>query len=92
MALKHSFEINGQTYPEAYSRVVHVTSFKNEALIFVNTYADQAMREQEPVDPSILPIFQKQYTADAAEMIGDQFPKAYEFLKAQAEFVGAIDC
>lgn len=92
MALQHSFEINGEIYPEAYSRVVHVLSYKNEAHIFVNTYADQATREQESVDPSVQPIFQKAYTAEPAEMVGDQFPKAYEFLKAQSDFEGAIDC
>ncbi len=92
MALQHSVEVNGTTYPMAYSRVVYVLSYKDEARIFVNTYADQGTRDQEAVDPSIQPIMQKEYVAPAADMVGDQFPKAYEFLKLQPDFEGAIDC
>lgn len=109
MALQNSVEVNGTTYPMAYSRVMHITTFKDEARIFVNTYADQGTRDQEQVDPSIMPIKQQEFVAQAPyeipaeepegvatqggfDMAGEQFPKAYEFLKLQPEFTGAIDC
>ena len=92
MALQNSVEVNGTTYPMAYSRVMHITASKDEARIFVNTYADQGTRDQEQVDPSIMPIKQQEFVAPAADMVGEQFPKAYEYLKLQPEFEGAIDC
>lgn len=92
MALQHEIEVNGTIYPEAYSRVVHVQTFKEDARIFVNTYENKDIRDQELADPSVQPIHQKEYTVALADMEGAQFPKAYEYLKLQPEFSGAIDC
>ena len=93
MALQHSFTAaDGTVYPEAYSRVVHILTYKNEGRVFVNTYENQSIREQEPVDSSIQPVGQKEYVYTTEQMSGDQFPVAYLWLKAEPEFVDSIDC
>lgn len=86
MALVRSLTVDGVTYPEAYSRLVHVHADKTGAYLFINTYADEAarMREDEPIQ-------QEQPVTDLASLVGDLYPKAYEYLKTLPEFAGASD-
>lgn len=87
MALVHKFTVNDVEYPAAYSRVLFVRFDKTDAYIFVNTYADESARQREDA-----PVYQNEYRADLSTSANTVFPAAYEYLKTQPEFTGAVDC
>lgn len=86
MALVRSFNVDGQTYPDAYSRILFVRVEGSQACIFLNTYADQAARERED-----MPIWQEQYVAQMVSVPTTIYAQAYSFVKDLPEYTGATE-
>lgn len=86
MALQRAVEIDGVTYPEAYSRIVMVRAEKTQAYIFVNTYADAAARERED-----MPVRQEEPVTDLANLVGELYAQSYAYLKTLPDFATAVD-
>jgi len=86
MALIRSMNIEGVEYEAAYSRVLMVRCDKQDAYIFVNTYADIDARLRED-----FPIFQEEIVVPLSKLAGELFPNAYAHLKTQAGFEMATD-
>jgi len=86
MALIRQFSKNGVDYPAAYSKIESIRCDKNNAYVFVCTYANEDSR------------FAGEYPVHAEEIItsllavnSGVFPGAYQVLKGYSEFEGAED-
>lgn len=86
MALVRPIEVDGISYPQAYSRITTIRCDKADAYVYVCTYADEAARMAEA-----FPIFAEEHAASMASLAGDLFPKAYEFIKTCPGFEAAVD-
>lgn len=86
MALVQSAEINGVTYPEAYSRITSVRCDKADAYIFVCTYEN----EQARLDDAF-PIKADEYQLARDILNGDAYVLGYAYLKTLPDFANAVD-
>lgn len=86
MALVRNFTLDGVNYPEAYSRILQTRCDKNDAYVYVLTYAsfEERMAGAEPI-----------WTEDRGTVLQtvahDVFPASYAFLKTLPEFANAVD-
>ena len=86
MALVRSLEVEGVTYPDAYSRILFVRFEKDQAYIFINTYADEAARMRED-----MPVLQEQFVTTMATVSGTVYGAAYTYVRTLPEFANAIN-
>ena len=86
MALIRPIIVDGTEYPAAYSRITSLRADKNDAYVYVCTYADEAARMAEA-----FPIFAEEHTTPMASLNGDVFTRAYEFIKTCPGFEAATD-
>ena len=85
MALQHSHTLdNGITCPEAYTRVQLIQHGHNETTVTIQTWADAVARQAEK--PTIRT---QSYTIPWADSVS--LTSAYNALKAQDEYQGALD-
>jgi hypothetical protein len=86
MALIRSLTVNGVTHPEAYSKIETIRCDKNNAYIFVCSYADESARASGD-----FPVFAEEHMTDLSVVNGDTFPLAYGHIKGLPGYEGATD-
>lgn len=86
MALIRPITVAGTEYPTAYSRITTVRADKADAYVYVCTYADEAARQADA-----FPIYAEEHVTTLANLSGDLFIKAYEFIKTCPGFEAAVD-
>ena len=87
-ALSAELSAVGAAFPAAYARILHARAEKDITWIYVNTYADEAARQEEK-----LPVKQWEYQAptNAVPLVAPALTAAYDWLKTLPEFAGWVD-
>ena len=86
MALIKSLTVNDVVYPDAYRKITTIRCDKNDAYVYVCSYADENARAMGD-----FPVFAEEHIASLSELSGDLFTKSYEYLKTLPLYEGATD-